>query len=126
MALVVSFEQVQAARALRLAAVLLGEPAGVRQGLLQTWEALRELRCQPVRNLLKGDFPVHQFERSATQAPLLGKVRDVVCRYSVELDNRQHFPGQLGLLKMEDWSTRSSEWFNPCSPSPNVIVFHQF
>src|SRR3974390_692687 len=79
-----------------------------------------------MRNLLERNLSIHELESSATQATLVRKVRDVGCCPSVKLRPRQHFSGQLRLLKMDEGSACSIVRFDPCGPSPDVILFQQF
>ena len=58
-------------------------------------ESRREFRCNSVRDFLKRDISLHKFEGSAIQATLLGKVRDIICRHSVEPFGGEHLTGQL-------------------------------
>src|SRR5215469_1093647 len=79
-----------------------------------------------MRDLLKRSSSLHQLKGSATQATLLGKARDVGCCPSVKLRAREHFSGQLRLLKMDEGSARAIVRFDPRGPSPDVILFEQF
>src|SRR5216684_1120153 len=109
-----------------LTAELLRDNTRIRQGLLPAREASGEFGSQIVCNFLKRSSSVHQVESSAAQEPVLGKLRNVVCRYPAKLRGGQHCPGQLRLLKMNEGSARSSEGLDVRGPSPDVFVFHQF
>src|SRR5262249_46846696 len=81
--------------------------------------------CQPTRDLLERNGSVHQLERPATQAALLGQVRNVVRCPPLELGSREHLASQLRLIKMDHGSSRSRERFDTGDPSPNVVVLDQ-